>query len=144
MRKPHESPELLVYEYASGLMLRTQPDQAKLLKEIFRVMFDEPNGPEKQTKLRKLFSEFQAGGGKTKVLSTIIAMRAILEGKKPIFFSLPELHDITKKDLRDSFSRVYSKDVSEINLKLSANPSAKQLNKIYHRLLKGHKSRLAK
>ena len=36
---PVANPEMLLYEYATGLMLRTQPDQAALLKRIFEIVF---------------------------------------------------------------------------------------------------------
>lgn len=103
---PYKYPEMLIYEYATGNMLRNQPDQAKLLKKIIKTIFAE-NINQPNAKIARLFFEFQAGEGKTKVLSVILAARAQREGKIPIFFSLPSLFDIVKEDIRLTLQRVY-------------------------------------
>jgi len=124
---PEEDPELMMYEYFSGNHLRNEPDQAEILRNIFRLIFSKIPSTEKQKEIRKLFFEFQAGGGKTKVLSTIIALRAINEGKQPVFFSLPDLHDVAKVDLRDSLSRFFKVRLNVIELTLLDQPSNEAL-----------------
>ena len=64
------------------------------------------------------FFEFQAGGGKTKVLSVILAARAQREGKVPFFFSLPSLFDIVKEDLKASLQQVYHQGVVPFSIPL--------------------------
>lgn len=117
---PYRYPEMLVYEYATGNMLRNEPDQARLLKKIIKTLFSEKT-PKRQDKLNRLFFEFQAGGGKTKVLSVILAVRAMREGKTPVFFSLPSLVHIFKEDLREAFSQIFSKGVIPLTLPLDKN-----------------------
>ncbi len=136
---PYEDPELLQYEYFSGNQLRTQPDQAKILKEIFNRIFSNDPSLEKSAALRKLFFEFQAGGGKTKVLSTIIALRALHEEKQPVFFSLPDLHDVAKSDLRDSLSRYLKVKLNVIELTLLDKPDKDQLEAILQQVRRSKK-----
>lgn len=128
---PYKYPELLFYEYSLGVMLRNEPNQAQLLKDIFALIFDNPPSPENRDQLRKLFFEFQAGGGKTKVISAIVAFKAISEGKKPVFFSLPELFDITKKDLQVALNTALKRKTRTLNIDLDTELDLKELKKIY-------------
>lgn len=116
---PYKYPEMLIYEYATGNMLRNQPDQARLLKKIIKTLFVEDLEQSQRTNsLKRLFFEFQAGGGKTKVLSVILAARAMREGKTPVFLSLPTLIDISKEDLREAFSQVYLQGILPLSVPL--------------------------
>lgn len=127
---PYEYPEMLIYEYATGNMLRNQPDQARLLKKIIKTLFAKDITSEKRNDLlNRLFFEFQAGGGKTKVLSVILAARAQREGKVPIFFSLPALFDIVKEDLRPSLQLVYQLGAVPISIPLGG---VIDVNKLHH------------
>lgn len=128
---PYLFPELLFYEYASGLMLRNEPSQAALLKNIFSLIFDQAPTTENRDLLRKLFFEFQAGGGKTKVISAIVAFKAISEGKKPVFFSLPDLFDITKKDLQSAMNRALKRKTRTIEIGLDTKLKSGKLKKFY-------------
>ena len=67
---------------------------------MFRILFKgKPNAGE-QADLRRICFEFQAGGGKTKVISAILAAKAMAVGKLPVFFSLPSLFDVVRQDLQ--------------------------------------------
>ena len=74
--------------------------------------------------------EFQAGGGKTKVISAIIAAKASIEGKNAVFFSLPELFDITKKDLREALERAFKMKLNIININLQTNLDVDALERL--------------
>lgn len=137
---PTKEPLLLLYEYASGKILRTEPDQAKLLATIFEIIFKGTQGLDDVTKLRKLFFEFQAGGGKTKVISAIVAAMAVSQGKCPVFISLPEIFDITKKDLQESFSNIFSKHVAVIDFALNTPFDEARVREVAKRLQKGLKN----
>lgn len=112
-----ERPELLFYEYATEQMLR--PEQAALLQEIFAW--------EASSTDKRLLFEFQAGGGKTKVIAAILAARALLRGQVPVFFSLPELYDIVKKDLHSVLSPAFLLQTSLPRLDLAGTPEMAEL-----------------
>lgn len=118
-----ELPFLLVYEYASGKFLR--PRQAEILKWIFETR--DPG------KLRQLLLEFEAGGGKTKVVAAILIFHLIQQGFLPIFFSIPELADITLADLSEALKFFQIKIVS-LKVGLHENLDATELKTIYHNL----------
>lgn len=128
---PYQHPELLVYEYRSGMMLRTDPDQAELLTRIFTLLFEIPSSPRTQNQLHRLFFEFQAGGGKTKVLAAIILCRSIQEGKLAVFVGLPETYDITKEDLRQVMLSVFGIKTKCLDLALDTHTTEDELKKIY-------------
>ncbi len=105
---PHTCWWRSLYQCMSGNILRTDPDQSGLLDKIFMVIAapaSDPGG----SQLNQLYFEFQAGGGKTKVLSAIAAMRAISVGKLPVFFSFPNLVDICRRDLQNALSSYFEK-----------------------------------
>lgn len=136
---PFLYPELLIYEYKTGLMLRTEPDQAGLLLRIFTLIFDAPQTSEQKKELSRLFFEFQAGGGKTKVIAAMIAARTIAEGKLAVFFSLPEIHDITKEDLRQAMFRAFGIKTEELSLTLDTKISEEDLKRVYKLIKKAWK-----
>lgn len=136
---PVKYPELLLYEFATALMLRTQPDQAKLLIEIFRLLENPEELKKNPQALRHMFIEFQAGGGKTKVLAMLIAARAILEGKLPVFFALPELEDVSNKDLSQTLQQVIAKHTISQKIPLQSNLTYKELNQFLQSLHEGLK-----
>ncbi len=112
---PKAWPELLFYEYSTGFMLRSEPDQAKLLIDMFTQLFQE--NPDND-QLKRIAFEFQAGGGKTKVISAIIAAKGLSYGKTPVFFSLPSLFDVVRQDLREVLVQVFQKNAAHIDIDL--------------------------
>lgn len=106
---PHQYPELAVYEYATGFQLR--PEQVDLLIRIIKIAL---SGKDSE-RLKQLCFEFQAGGGKTKVISAILAARIHAEGKVPIFFSVPHLEDVTQEDLKEALNLVFERKLSRIH-----------------------------
>lgn len=109
---PNKFPELALYEYATGMQLR--PSQVEILDWIFTHLDDK----EAEKKLSQLAFEFQAGGGKTKVISAILAAKALALGKVPIFFSLPHLFDVTQDDLKGALSDVFDLKLSVVEFSL--------------------------
>ena len=105
----HQYPELAVYEYATGFQLR--PDQVDLLIKIITLAL---SGADSE-RLKQLCFEFQAGGGKTKVISAILVARIQAEGKVPIFFSVPHLEDVTQDDLQNALNQVFERKLSRIH-----------------------------
>lgn len=136
---PFLYPELMTYEYKTGLMLRTEPDQARLLQRIFALIFDTPQTAESKGELSRLFFEFQAGGGKTKVIAAMIAARTIAEGRLAVFFSLPEIHDITKEDLRQAMFQAFCIKTEELSLTLDTKTTEEDLTRIYKQLKRAWK-----
>lgn len=128
---PLQHPELLVYEYMAETVLRSDPDQAKLLIELFDSLFSDQTQSYDAKKLNHFYLEFQAGGGKTKVVSAILALRAIQEGLLPIFFTLPEIHDITVDDLSSTMMRLFGIKTKELSIEQGALLSAERLKNIY-------------
>ncbi len=121
-------PELLFYEYSTGIMLRTEPNQAQLLIDMFRILFKgKPNAGE-QADLRRICFEFQAGGGKTKVISAILAAKAMAVGKLPVFFSLPSLFDVVRQDLREMLVQVFKKNVAHMDINLQHTFDAQKMH----------------
>ncbi len=119
---PEQNRLLLTYEYTSGKFLR--PRQAEILCWILQTR--DP------TKIKQLLFEFEAGGGKTKVVATILIRHLISAGLFPIFCSLPELHDITKKDLRESLNRNYNIPLATLEIDLKTKLDANQLKELYY------------
>ena len=116
---PYEMPILMIYEYATGMILR--PEQVNLIKWILK---------EKDiNKRNELLVEFQAGGGKTKVISAILAFYASKQGKLPVFFSLPALHDLTKEDLRESLNQIFNQKLKLLDISLHTKLSIDELRK---------------
>lgn len=109
---PNAFPELALYEYATGMQLR--PSQVEMLEWIFTHLDDK----EAENKLSQLAFEFQAGGGKTKVISAILAAKALAMGKVPLFFSLPHLFDVTQDDLKGALSDVFDLKLSVVEFSL--------------------------
>lgn len=105
----HRCPELAIYEYATGFQLR--PQQVELLNKIIGLSIS-GNDPEL---LQQLCFEFQAGGGKTKVISAILAARIHAEGKAPVFFSVPHLEDVTQEDLKEAMGLVFERRLTKIS-----------------------------
>lgn len=136
---PYEHPELMVYEYLSGMILRENPNQAEILIQVFDKLFNQGRGEIDREALRHLFFEFQAGGGKTKVISVIIALRAILEGKQPIFFTLPDIHDITYDDLKQTLE-IFGIKTKEIIITQGTELNAVMLKSIYKMLKRSHEN----
>src|ERR1700733_4624810 len=114
------NPELAFYEYRSGNRLRKDPDQAALLQRIFKLVF-ERNKANNQKELQRLFFEFQAGGGKTKIVAVLIMARAIIEGKVPLFFAVPEIFDITKEDLKSALMELFGFKLETLDIHLGKN-----------------------
>ena len=126
---PEYAPMLLLFEYASGIILR--PEQIDIIKWI---------STEKESNRRtELLLEFQAGGGKTKVLATLLSFMAIQEGRLPVFFSLPSLADITKKDLRDSFSKILHKKMRFLEISIHTKLTVSHLQHLSNQLEKWRK-----
>lgn len=73
---PNKYPHLLLYEYATGKFLR--PRQAEILQWIFT-----ERNPDK---MKQLLFEFEAGGGKTKVVAAILIFQLIEDGLLPHIF----------------------------------------------------------
>ncbi len=121
---PFRWPELLFYEYSTGFLLRSDPDQANLLIDMFTHLFDKDNA----ALLKRIAFEFQAGGGKTKVISAILAAKAMGEGKMPVFFSLPSLFDVVRQDLNEVLSQVFHKNVIHLDIDLQHNFDAEKLH----------------
>ena len=117
---PEAFPELLAYEYATGKFLR--PRQAEILQWIFR-----SRNPKE---IKELLLEFEAGGGKTQVVAAILAFRYMMEGYLPIFFSLPELQDISKEDLRQPLMRAFQMKLSPLEIGLHDQLSCRELETI--------------
>ncbi|MCB1181318.1 MAG: DUF3638 domain-containing protein [Chlamydiia bacterium] len=117
---PLEYPEFLVYEYASGFMLRES--QIKLLMWILKET--------DSAKRKELLVEFQAGGGKTKVISAILIFLAYKQGKLPVFYSLPSLHDITKNDLREALGSIFNLKLAVLEFRLTTKLSNLELKGI--------------
>lgn len=116
-----DTPLLLFYEYATEQMLR--PEQTELLKTIFSWQASPSH--------QRLLFEFQAGGGKTKVIAAILAARTLLQGGVPVFFSLPELHDIVKKDLHGVLSSAFLQQTALPRLKLGSFPTNNELKEFF-------------
>lgn len=117
---------LALYQAMSGQLLRSEPDQAKLIQEIVAELFKE--GPARDpARLKQVFFEFQAGQGKTKLLAVLIAAYIRRQGKTPVFVSLPQLFDITKEDLSSSMWGFLRMTAQPISLKLDQNPTLQEL-----------------
>ncbi len=108
----YEHPEIALYEYASGHRLR--PEQTEILLWIIENGLEGKNAE----RVKQLCFEFQAGGGKTKVLSAILAARAHAEGKVPIFFSIPHLEEVTQADLRDSLTLYFERKLTRVQFSI--------------------------
>lgn len=119
---PRIYPGLLAYEYVSGKFLR--PEQTELLKKIM------------QNPSAERLIEFQAGGGKTKIISAILIHHFIKKGKLPVFFSLPALYDITKEDLKESINLFLHKKLRILEIGLHTPLNQDELDKIYQDLKK--------
>lgn len=128
---PNVYPELLYYEYATGLQLRSEPDQAALVIGMFKVLFKTNQNDHDRAELRRICFEFQAGGGKTKVISVIMAAKAIAMGKMPIFYSLPQLCDISTQDLYEVLSSVFEHNIGFLEIGLNTTLDLKKLSEIY-------------
>ncbi len=117
-------PEIALYEYASSQRLR--PEQIKILRWMIE------NGLEGQNaeRTRQLAFEFQAGGGKTKVLSAIMAARAQSEGKVPIFFSIPHLEEVTQEDLRESLMLNFERKLSRVHFSINSEIKLEDITKL--------------
>ncbi len=122
---PLEHPLFLLYEYASGHILR--PEQSALLLRIINETDDHQR--------KELLIEFQAGGGKTKVLSAILIILAIKKGKLPIFYSLPSLQDITKEDLKFALNEIFGRKLAVLEINLTTTLHYWELEKIYEDLV---------
>lgn len=114
-------PVLAVYEYITGLSLRK--DQVEILQWIFDTI-------EQGGDIKDLLFQFQAGGGKTKVLMVLMAMGLMTKGHFPILMNLGSLYEIGKQDLDKSLFETFKQqqEVLEIDFK---NPlDANKINEI--------------
>lgn len=122
---PASNPDLALYEYATGFRLR--PEQVEILQWIFDHAFEKQS----QNKLQQICFEFQAGGGKTKVIAAILAARAHSYKKIPIFFSIPHLEEITCEDLKESLALVVDRKLSRIHLSIHDKLDEDTANEIF-------------
>jgi hypothetical protein len=134
---PYEYPEMLIYEYATGHMLRNDPDQARLLKKIISILSSTDSNPSNSQELKRLFFEFQAGGGKTKVLSVILAAWAIKVGRVPFFYSLPSLLNISIDDIRIALQQVYQLGIFPLSIPLGKQLSSEEIVELDNLIRKG-------
>jgi hypothetical protein len=111
-------PQFLIYEYTTGLFLR--PEQAELLKWIV----------ENQGKNPQLMVEFQAGGGKTKVIAPILCLLAVQNNLMPTFFSLPAMYDVVKHDLKDALRNVFDIKTHVLEIDLDTELTEEKLKAI--------------
>lgn len=126
-------PEYLVYEYATGMMLRS--DQVKLLDWIFASL-DKPE-------LEHLLFQFQAGGGKTKVLMPIIAFKLAQRGALPVLINYTSRYEIGKRDLDRSLSAGFGQNLEVLEIELGTELTAEKVRVILDDLrgfLKGKKA----
>lgn len=123
-----KNPEYLAYEYATGMVLRD--DQVKLLDWIF----DSLEKPE----LEHLLFQFEAGGGKTKVLMPIIAFKLTQKGKFPVLINHAANYEIGKSDLDRSLTVAFKQRLEVLEIELGTNITAGRLwsildsLKLYH------------
>jgi hypothetical protein len=126
-----EHPEYLVYEYATGMILRQ--DQVAILDWIFASLND--------PSLTHLLFQFQAGGGKTKVLMPIIANKLSQRGAFPILINYTPFYEIGKRDLDKSLSAAFNQRVEVMEIDLGTVMTTESLQKILSSLQKYHQDR---
>lgn len=138
---PQEYPHYLVYEYASQKILRK--DQVELLKRIEKLLFSDSNLFEELPFIRRLFIEFKAAGGKTKILSVLLALLALQQGKLPIFFTWGAIHDITLQDFKSALWTAFQIKTEEIKYSLDTRLSLRDLELLARRLKEYKKGKKA-
>lgn len=125
-----DQPQFLVYEYITGMILRKE--QVDLLNW----------GLDHIDKLETLLFQFDAGGGKTKVLMPIFAFmlanKVSSGGEKclPILMNLGELYEIGKRDLDASLYSTFKQQQELLEISLETPLTAAQVNIINNRLNK--------
>ncbi|GAB4222745.1 MAG: hypothetical protein Tsb005_15550 [Gammaproteobacteria bacterium] len=97
-------PEFLIYEYATKRILRE--DQVAILCKIINLIESPVTDP---NDMHHALLQFAAGGGKSSVLTPILARRFAAKGLLPVIFNTNELYQIGLEDipkhLHDSFQQ---------------------------------------
>ncbi len=124
---------LSLYQFMSGNLLRSDPDQAAILLKVFACLENGQTDPAGSL-LKQLYFEFPAGGGKTKVITAIVALLCLSMGKTPIFFSFPNLVDICHRDFKQALAQYFQKRCEYLNLTLSTELNHSDLSILLERL----------
>ncbi|HEY4830969.1 MAG TPA: DUF3638 domain-containing protein, partial [Waddliaceae bacterium] len=124
---PTQYIQFLLYEYAMAIFLR--PEQSELLFWIFE--------QEKAGKQQQLI-EFQAGGGKTKVITPLLSYLAVQNGLMPIFFSLPSTYPVVRHDFQSSLQTAFHMKTHVLEIGLETELSEEELTHIYSKLKAWH------
>lgn len=115
------NPEYLIYEFATGTILR--PDQVALLDWIFKSIDSD--------KLDHLMFQFQAGGGKTKVLMPIIAQKLTQKGYFPVLINYTPLYEIGKNDLDKSLKEAFQQQIEVLEIGIDTKLTWEDLQAIF-------------
>lgn len=121
--EPKEYPEMLVYEYATGNMLRE--GQADCIQRLIAVI---ASGNLKG--FRHALLQFKAGGGKTAVLIPILAHRFARMGLLPIIFNTNELYAIAEQEIPESLKQSLLQNMEVVEVELDFKWSTNELQKI--------------
>lgn len=124
----HDYPEFLVYEYATGVMLR--PDQVETLIKLIEYISRKKSDDE----IRHALLQFAAGGGKTAVLIPILAQRFANMGLLPVIINTSELYEIGLDQLPKSLKSSFKQQLEVIECELDYKWTTKELIKLHNDL----------
>lgn len=109
--KVEENPEFLVYEYATGNMLR--PKQVEVLQWAIKKL---ENDDFSKQDYRHLLIQFAAAGGKTAVIIPILAHRFASKSNQilSIIMNTPEMYSVGVKDIPESLKKAFKRQMVEV------------------------------
>lgn len=127
--KVEEHPEFLVYEYATGNMLR--PDQVEALLWAIEKIESNDVKPEEYC---HLLMQFAAAGGKTAVMIPILAHRFASKGALSVILNTPEMYNIGIKDIPESLKMAFKQQMEVLEIEKEADLTVAKLKDLLKNL----------
>ena len=121
--EPKDYPEILVYEYATGAMLRE--GQAEKIIELIHII----ESGDKESYHHALL-QFRAGGGKTAVLIPILAYYFARKGLLPVIVNTSELYAIAEQEIPESLKESLKQNIEVLERELDCKWTLEECNKL--------------
>ncbi|MBA2651331.1 MAG: DUF3638 domain-containing protein, partial [Tatlockia sp.] len=131
-----EFPEFLVYEYATKRLLRS--DQVDILKNLIACIEKQSINSEE---MHHALLQFEAGGGKTRVIIPILAHRFARMGFLPVIINTNELYNTGIKDIPESLKSSLNQGLEVLERELDHKWTLNELEKLHSDLEKYRKQK---